>query len=146
MSASHLILLQKSAIPVAWARRRLSERTMDAPMGPTRAMRADIEHPLRNARVVGGGRANEFCKAAKALRDGGECELILCTARAAQSTSAKSQNALVMGEQHLDPLAIAARLLKRRSADKGPGDIAGILMDTTWDFALRRPQFATRAR
>jgi hypothetical protein len=42
-----------------------------------------------------------------------------------------------MSEQHLDPLAIAARLLERGRADEIPGEIAGIFMDATWDFALR---------
>src|SRR6202008_3866396 len=42
-----------------------------------------------------------------------------------------------MSEQHLDPLAIAARLLERGRAHEIPGEIAGIFMDATWDFALR---------
>jgi hypothetical protein len=41
-----------------------------------------------------------------------------------------------VGEEHLDALAVAARLLKRGSADERPGDIARILVDAAWDFAL----------
>ena len=42
--------------------------------------------------------SNELGQAAEVLRDGAECELILCAARAAQSKSAKSQNALEMSK------------------------------------------------
>jgi hypothetical protein len=49
----------------------------------------------------------------------------LRTARAAQAKSAKLQNALEMGKQHLDVLAIAARLLERCRTGQCAGDIAG---------------------
>ena len=68
----------------------------------------------------------------------------MCAARAAQSKSAESQDALEVGKQHLDPLAITARLLKRRGVGKCSGDIAGILMDAARDFALGRFRTASR--
>jgi hypothetical protein len=43
------------------------------------------------------------------LRDRGQRELILRTARTAQSKPTKPQDALEMSEQHLDGLTITAR-------------------------------------
>src|SRR5512135_605282 len=49
-----------------------------------------------------------------------------------------------MGEEHLDPLAIAARLLKGPSVGKCSGHIARILVDAARDFALRGFRTASR--
>jgi hypothetical protein len=47
------------------------------------------------------------------LRNRRKRELELCSARAAKTQSVKPQNALEVGEQHLDLLAITARLRER---------------------------------
>jgi hypothetical protein len=52
--------------------------------------------------------SNQFCQTAKVLRDSGERELELGSARPSQPQTAKPQNALEMGKQHLDALSIAA--------------------------------------
>jgi hypothetical protein len=52
----------------------------------------------------------------------------LRTAWASQPKSAESQNALEMGEQHLDALAITAGLLERLGFGQCTGDIAGVFM------------------
>jgi hypothetical protein len=53
-----------------------------------------------------------------------------------------------MGKQHLDPLAIAARLLECGRVIEGSGHIASLFIDVAGDFAMGRiratPQF-TRA-
>jgi hypothetical protein len=41
-----------------------------------------------------------------------------------------------VGEQHLDPLAIAARLVDRFSADQRTGNIVSALVDDARNFAL----------
>ena len=41
-----------------------------------------------------------------------------------------------MGEEHLDALAVTARLLERSGASKRSGDVSSALMDTARDFAL----------
>ena len=52
--------------------------------------------------------SNQCCQTAKVLRDSGERELELGSARPSQPQTAKPQNALEMGKQHLDALSIAA--------------------------------------
>ena len=42
-----------------------------------------------------------------------------------------------MGEQHLDALAVAARLLERLGLGKRTGDVAGVLIDAARDLARR---------
>jgi hypothetical protein len=56
--------------------------------------------------------SDQLCKAAKVLRNSGECKLVLRAAWAAQPEPPQSQNALEMGKQHLDALSIAARPLE----------------------------------
>ena len=54
-----------------------------------------------------------------------------------QAQPTKLQDTLEMGEQHLDPLALAARLIEGGRVIEGPGDIAGVLMDVARDLAMR---------
>ena len=72
--------------------------------------------------------SDQFCKAAKVLRNGCERELILSTAWAAQPKPAKPQNAFEMGKQHLNALAAATRLLESLGLGQCASDIAGVLM------------------
>jgi hypothetical protein len=58
------------------------------------------------------------------LCDGGQRDLELCATGAAKAQSAKPQNALEVREQHLDLLAIAARLRERLRFGEGTSDIA----------------------
>src|SRR6266516_1334311 len=47
------------------------------------------------------------------------------------------KDALEVSEEHLDPLALVPRLLERRSASKGAGEIAGALIDAARNPANR---------
>ena len=47
------------------------------------------------------------------------------------------QDALRVGEPHLDLLALTSRLLKALGASKRPGDVSGMLMDVARDLAER---------
>jgi hypothetical protein len=42
-----------------------------------------------------------------------------------------------VGKQHLDPLALATRLVEGGRVIEGSGDIAGVLMDVARDLAMR---------
>ena len=57
-------------------------------------------------------------------------------------TSCRARVKAPISSSSFDPVAIAARLLERGSADERPGRHRGILMDAAWDFALRRFQKA----
>ena len=48
-----------------------------------------------------------------------------------------------MSEQHLDFLAIAARLIEGRRVIQGSGHVPGIFIDITGNFALWRPGAAS---
>src|SRR5262249_30258084 len=52
--------------------------------------------------------------------------------------TAQPQDALEMGEQHLDAFAVAARLLESFSVNECTGGIASVFIDAARDFALRR--------
>jgi hypothetical protein len=43
-------------------------------------------------------------------------------------------DALEVGEQHLDALAVVARLLERLSSAQRTSDIASVFMDAAWDL------------
>ena len=75
-------------------------------------------------------------KPAQVLGNGGQRELVLCAARTAKPKAVQLENAFEMGEQHLDPFAIAARSLEGFSAGQRTGNIASALVDAAWDFAL----------
>src|SRR4029077_16297565 len=67
-----------------------------------------------------------------------ERELILRATWPAQPQTTQPQDALEMGEQHLDAFAVAARLLKSFGVNERTGGIASVLIDAARDFALRR--------
>jgi len=67
------------------------------------------------------------------LSDCRQRELELCAARAAKTQSVKPQNTLEVCEQHLDLLAITARLRERRHFGESSGDIACGLIDVAFD-------------
>jgi len=56
--------------------------------------------------------SNQLCKPSQALRDCPKGKLILCATWATQPKPAKPQDALEMGKQHLDALAITTRLIE----------------------------------
>src|SRR5262249_22786508 len=56
---------------------------------------------------------------------------------AAQPEPTKPQDALEVGEQHLDPFAVAARLLKGFGFAERTGNIAGVLVDAARDLPRR---------
>jgi hypothetical protein len=63
--------------------------------------------------LLAAGGPQAFGEPAQVLSDGCRRELELGAAWAAQAQAAEPQNALEVGEQHLDLLAIATRLRKR---------------------------------
>jgi hypothetical protein len=67
------------------------------------------------------------------LRDCRQGELELRSARATKTQSVKPQNALEVREQHLDLLAIAARLRERLCFGKRAGDIVCGLIHIAFD-------------
>jgi hypothetical protein len=48
------------------------------------------------------------------------------------------RDALQVGEQHLDALALTPRLLEGRSFGEGPGKVAGVFMQAARDLANQR--------
>jgi hypothetical protein len=80
---------------------------------------------------------DEFGEPAEVLGDRRERELILSAFRTAQSKTSHLENALQVGEQHLDALALAARLLEGGGAGEGTGKVAGAFVQAAWDLASR---------
>ena len=90
------------------------------------------------------------------LHDRRQRELELCAVRAAKTQSVKPQNALEVRKQHLDLLAITARLRVGRGFGKRACDIASGLMDVAfgpsrWHFGAalalsRQARHAARGR
>src|SRR5262245_11327698 len=76
-------------------------------------------------------------KAPQVLCNGCTGELIWCTAWAAQPKPTKSQDAYEVGEQHLDPFAIAARLREGLGFAEGTSNVAGLLIDAARDLPRR---------
>jgi hypothetical protein len=70
------------------------------------------------------GTSHKLGESPHVLCDRRQRELELRAARAAKTQSVKPQNALQVREQHLDLLAITARLRERRRFGQRPGDIA----------------------
>src|SRR5215510_11549142 len=79
----------------------------------------------------------ELGQPAQVLGDRRQGELVLCTPRSAQPETAELQDALQMGEQHLDALPIMARLLERLGLGKYTCDIAGLFVDAARDLPYR---------
>src|SRR6266849_2425317 len=94
---------------------------------------------LRNARDGHRGwPRHQLSEPSHVLSDGAEQELVLCATRATEPKATEPKDALQMSEQHLDALAIAARLLERFGARERTGGVAGVLVDAAGDFALGR--------
>jgi hypothetical protein len=75
-------------------------------------------------------------EAAQVLGDGCQGELELGAARSAQSQSAEPQDALQVREQHLDALALTARLLEGARLGYRTGHIARFLIDAAQETAV----------
>jgi hypothetical protein len=67
------------------------------------------------------------------LCDGGEGEFELGAARTSQTQSDEAQDALEVGEQHLDLFAIVTRLRIGPCFSECAGNIACLLIDVTID-------------
>jgi hypothetical protein len=83
-------------------------------------------HPTRRSRNTLGKRrraGHKLGEPPQVLRDRRQCELELRAAWASQTQFAEPQNALEMRKQHLDLLAIAARLRKRLRLGEGMDDV-----------------------
>jgi hypothetical protein len=66
--------------------------------------------------------------ALRIVRDG-QSELVLRPTRAAQPEATEPEDALEMGEQHLDALAVTTGLLERLRHDQRSSHVAGVLVD-----------------
>jgi hypothetical protein len=80
---------------------------------------------------------HQLGQTSQVLGDRRQHELVLRASGATQTKPAKSQNALQMGEPHLDAFALVPRLLEGFGPGKGSGDIAGALIDTAGNLADR---------
>ena len=83
-------------------------------------------------------------EAAQVLGDGCERELELSARRPPQPQSSHPKDTLQMGEQHLDLLAIAARLLVSSRLGNGAGDVSRRLVLMPRDLPARRLRAASR--
>src|SRR5206468_11523169 len=87
--------------------------------------------------------SNQLCRSTQVLRDGCQRELELRAAGTAKAQTAEPENALQVCEQHLDLLAIAARLLERLIPILGMADSLGfpnqLQNDSTWQTEGRLP-------
>src|SRR5688572_33144878 len=92
---------------------------------------------LRHARGSRWRLGNELCEPAEVLGDRRERELILGALRAAQSKASHLEDAFQVGEQHLDTLALAARLFEGGGAGEGTGKVAGAFVQAAWDLSSR---------
>jgi len=85
---------------------------------------------LRDAQSLSGRRScNQRCKPLQVLSDGRQHKLILGASRAPQPKPIEPQDALQVGEPHLDLLTLAPRLLEAPGAGERPGNVSGVLMD-----------------
>ena len=82
--------------------------------------------------------SNQFAEAPQVLGDGRQGKLELRPAWAPQSQSSEAQNALQVGEQHFNLLAIAACLGKLLRPGEGTSHITGFFVHIAWHLALRR--------
>src|SRR5207344_1269664 len=80
---------------------------------------------------------DELGEPAEVLGNRCKCELVLCAARATQPKATEPEDALQVGEQHLDALAVAARLLEGLGLSQRTSDIARIFIDAARDLARR---------
>jgi hypothetical protein len=94
---------------------------------------------LRSARnrSVWRGLCNELGKPPEVLCDGCQRELEGSAGGAAQTQSTKTQDALEVGEQHLDFFAVTARLSVGFGFAACPGDIARLFVDAAQNLSRR---------
>ncbi len=71
-------------------------------------------------------------------------ELVSGAAWSSQSQPAEPENALEVGEQHLDLFALAARLPESLGARQGAGVVSGVLVDVAGDLAVAHVRAAPR--
>src|SRR5690242_5851341 len=71
----------------------------------------------------------KHCHTPQVLGDGGQHELVLSAARAAQTQSGEPQDALQVREPHLDALAVMPRLLEGRGAGQRSSKVPGPLVE-----------------
>src|SRR5262245_30858837 len=105
----------------------------------------DTTRRSRNTRGGRGRRSgHELGEPAQVLGDGCQRELELGATRSAQSQAAKPQDALQVSEQHLDALAVAARLLEGLGLGECTRHVAGLLVDAAQELARRLLRTASR--
>ena len=75
-----------------------------------------------------GGYGPQLGELPEVLGGGGEQELVAGAAGAAQPQPIELQDALEVGEQHLDLLALVARALEGRRVGQSAGDVARVLV------------------
>ena len=78
---------------------------------------------------------DEFRQTAQVLRDSDEGKFVVGAAEPAQPQPIKSENALHVGEEHLDLLAFATRFPVFRRRGNAPRHIARRLMNAAGDLA-----------
>jgi hypothetical protein len=80
---------------------------------------------LRNTQSLSGWRSrNQRCKPPYVLSNSGQNKLILGASWTAQSKTTELQDALQVGEPHLDLLALTSRLLEVLGAGERPGNVS----------------------
>ena len=89
-------------------------------------------------------RRDQQCELSEVLGGGSEVELVARAVRPSQSQPIKPQNALEMGEQHLDLFALTARGLVGLGLGDLTRKIARTLVDGARDFAGGRVRTALR--
>ena len=80
----------------------------------------------------------QFGEPTKVLGDGCQRELELGSVRPTQSQPAEPQDAFQMREQHLNTLSFTTRLFERFGLGQRAGNVAGLFIDATRDYAERR--------
>ena len=99
---------------------------------------------LRFLRIGSGGlrcwrrNGRELGEFSQVLGGGGEHELVLRALWSTQAKAAELEDALEVGEQHLDLLSFAPGLLVVRRGMDRPGDVSCVLVDVARDLAMRR--------
>src|SRR3990170_8793460 len=71
------------------------------------------------------------------LGSGGEEKLVSCAGRAAEPKTTHPEDALQVGEEHLNPLALAPRLLEGRRAGERTGKVAGAFVHAPGNLPSR---------
>ena len=83
------------------------------------------------------GRRSELGELSEVLGGCSEQELVAGAAWTAQSEPTEPEDALEVGEQHLDLLATMSRAFISRCPCQGPGNVAGVFVEVSRDLAGR---------